>query len=81
MESQQMAESNLERRVASLERKVADLISSKKEDLRAKDWQRTIGMFAGDDVMKDIDAETARIRDEERRRVRRRLSKRRRAKA
>lgn len=67
-----MAQSTLEKRVAALEKQLAELQAAVNRKLRPKDWRRTIGMFAGDEVMKQIDEEARKIRDADRQRVRRR---------
>jgi hypothetical protein len=72
-----MAGQELERRVAALERQVQRLIKSNSAKPRSKDWHRSIGMFAGNDLMKEIDAAGKAIRDRERRQVQRRNSKKR----
>lgn len=54
----------LERRISVLESKVDRLL---KGPQRKKDWRRTVGMFAGDDLMKEIDEEGRKIREEDRR--------------
>jgi hypothetical protein len=54
-----MTDAILEKRVADLERKVADLI-------RKRDWRSTIGMFAGDALMQEIDEEGRKIREADR---------------
>ena len=59
-----MPQETLEQRVAELERTVADLVS--KSQKRDKDWRRTLGMFAGDEVMKQIDEEGRKIREADR---------------
>lgn len=53
----------LEQRVADLESKVAELLSGSDR----RDWRRSIGMFAGDDLMKQIDEEGRKFREEDRR--------------
>ena len=55
----------LEERVAALERQVAALLES-----RRTDWLSTVGMFSGDEVMKQIDEATKRIREADRKRAR-----------
>ena len=52
-----MEKTRVEERLAILERQVADLLAAK-NGAPAKDWRSTIGMFTGDEVMKQID-ETA----------------------
>ena len=54
----------LEERVAVLESKVEQLLRGVP---RQKDWRRTLGMFAGDELMKEIDAEARKFREEDRR--------------
>jgi hypothetical protein len=60
-----MAEPTIEERVARLERVVDEL--QRHGAGRTKDWRRTIGMFDGDPVMKEIIDEGRRIREEDRR--------------
>jgi len=53
-----MAEMTLEslsQPVAELERKVAELSTA--SPTTAKNWRQTVGMFAGDDFSKEVDAE------------------------
>jgi len=52
-----------ETRVATLERKVDQLLRGSG---RQKDWRRTVGMFAGDELMKEINAEGRKIREADR---------------
>jgi hypothetical protein len=61
----------LEERVAALEEQVAELKSALENGVGIKDWQRTVGMFSGDKVMKRIDAEGRKWREAERRKARR----------
>ena len=53
----------LEERVAVLENKVDQLLRGSRQQ---KDWRRTLGMFAGDELMKEIDAEARKIREADR---------------
>jgi hypothetical protein len=54
----------LEERVAALEATVAQLLSSQADAGGAKkDWRSTLGMFADDALMKEIDEEGRRIRE------------------
>jgi hypothetical protein len=76
-----MAQVTLEQRVESLEYDVAELKASWKQVNRKKDWRRTIGMFTGDEVMKQIDREALKYREADRRKARRRGGKSRRVKA
>jgi len=47
-------------------------------ELLAKDWRRTVGMFSGNELMKEVDAAGAKLRAQDRQRARRRGTKRRR---
>ena len=53
----------LEERVAALEATVAQLLSQSNSGVARKDWRSTLGMFADDPIMKEIDAEGRRIRE------------------
>jgi hypothetical protein len=61
-----MPNPTLEERVAELEKKVAQLMANSNQ----KDWRRTLGMFTGDEIMKQIDEEGRKIREKERRQAR-----------
>ncbi len=63
-----MSAVSLEKRVAALEGQMAQLLNGNKPDDRKKDWRRTIGMFAGDDIMREICDNALAIREEDRRR-------------
>ena len=56
---------SLSQRVAELERKVAEL--TRVPPAPVKDWRRTVGMFAGDEFSRAVDAEALSIREAERR--------------
>ena len=56
---------------------MAQLVQSRRST-GVKDWKRTVGMFSGNELMKEIDAAGQRIRDQDRQRARGRASKRRR---
>ena len=73
-----MSQTTVEERVSALERTVAELVQSRRAAGRVKDWQRTVGMFSGNELMKEIDAAGAKLRAQDRRRTRRRGTKRRR---
>jgi len=57
--------------VSSIEERVEKLEQAVFENRKPgeKDWRRTIGMFDGDPVMKEIIDESLRLRDEERAQV------------
>lgn len=67
-----MSRATLEERVARLEKRLDELVQEK-SILNAparKDWRRTVGMFKGDAIMKEIVDEALRMREEERREAR-----------
>ena len=64
-----MTQPTLEERVAVLEKTVADLVGRFGRSPVRKDWRSTVGMFAGDAVMKEIIEEGRRIREADRQRV------------
>ena len=59
---------SLEERVAALEQQVSNLLAAQSNGDKEKDWRRTLGMFTGDEVMRAIDEEALRYREEDRRR-------------
>jgi hypothetical protein len=73
-----MSQTTVEERVSALERTVAELVQSRRPAGRGKDWRRTVGMFSGNELMKEIDAAGAKLRAQDRKRARRRGTKRRR---
>jgi hypothetical protein len=56
----------LEERVAALEETVAQLLLQSATAIRKKEWRSTLGMFADDPVMREIDAAGRRIREADR---------------
>lgn len=56
----------LEERLARVEQLVEDLVRQSKTPEPLKDWRRTIGMFDGDPIMKEIIDEGRRIREQDR---------------
>ena len=56
----------LEERVTALEETVAQLLSQSDSVVAKKDWRSTLGMFADDPIMQEIDAEGRRIREADR---------------
>ncbi len=73
-----MSQTTVEERVSALGRTVAELVQSRRPAGRVKDWRRTVGMFSGTELMKEIDAAGAKLRAQNRQRARRRGTKRRR---
>lgn len=70
-----MSKPKLEQRVAELEKQFSDLLAELAVRTQQKDWRRTYGAFTGDDVMKQIFEEGAKIRKEETKRAQRRGQK------
>ena len=62
-----MTQPTVEERLEALEKAVAQLKDRSQPAEESKDWRSTIGMFANDDVMKEIQEEGRKIRDAERR--------------
>jgi hypothetical protein len=62
-----MTQQTLEDRVSAIEKALAQLLEHMKSADEEKDWRSTIGMFAADPVMKQIQEEGERIRKAERR--------------
>jgi hypothetical protein len=63
-----MAMGTLEERVAALEAQMVQVLLRRKGEDRPKDWRRTIGMFTGDAIMRQIDQNALAYREEDRRR-------------
>ena len=61
----------LEERVETLEKQVAELMERILAPSPTKDWRSTIGMFANDPMMKEIDEEGRKIREADREQFRR----------
>ena len=61
-----MASTTIEDRIAELERLVGKLMQRSGRSTEEKDWRRTVGMFDGDEIMKEIIQEGRRIRMEDR---------------
>jgi len=62
-----VSKSPLEDRVAKLEQLVHELASKLASKPRENNWQRSVGKFKGDPIMKEIIEEGERIREEDRR--------------
>ena len=71
---------SLDERVTDLERRLAELKSADEKGSRQKNWQRTVGMFTGDDVMQRIDEAARQYREADRAKARRRSRRTQRAK-
>ena len=52
----------IEDRIAVLESAVERILSTHSASVHPKDWRKMIGKFAGDELMKEIDAEGRKIR-------------------
>jgi hypothetical protein len=68
-----MSEHTLEERVTALEHQMEQLTKRLLPGEKLppeKDWRSTLGMFANDPIMKEIDEEGRKIREEDRRRSR-----------
>jgi hypothetical protein len=59
----------VEERLEKLERELAALKARVKTLTPQDDWRSVVGMFAGDEVMKEILEEGRKIREEDRRRT------------
>jgi hypothetical protein len=69
-----MSQPKLEERLAALEKRVAEL-GLAVEKLQPKDWRSTIGMFAGDEGMKEVFEEARKIREKDRAKARKAYAK------
>ena len=65
----------LEQRVAVLEKQMAEVKSERANGNREKPWLRTMGIFAGDEGMREIFEEALKIRENDRRKARHRQRK------
>ncbi len=70
-----MTEKSLEERVNELEQQLAELKATIQNGTHDRDWRRTVGMFTGDEVMKEIDEAGRQWRESERRKARRKPTK------
>ncbi len=77
-----MKPDQLEARLASMEKQLADIRALLEERLEPKkDWRSTYGMFAGDEVAKRIDDTARKLREADRKRTKPKAPKRRPARA
>ena len=74
LEDATMPSLSLEQRVAALEKQAAEL-KSQRNGSKEKPWLRSLGAFAGDEVMKEIFVEALKYRERDRARARRRAGK------
>jgi len=65
----------MEQRVAALEQQVAELKAQERNGREQKPWLRALGMFAGDEGMKEIFDEALKLREQDRQRARRSTKK------
>lgn len=63
-----MAAGSLEERVANLEAQMAELLLLRRSSEGKKDWRKTLGMFTGDELMRQICKNALEYREEDRRR-------------
>jgi hypothetical protein len=70
-EENSMSRPTLERRVAELERQLAELLS-RGEGASPTSWRETVGMFSNDPLMKEIDAAGQAWREADRSKARKR---------
>jgi hypothetical protein len=66
-----MSQPTLEDRVATLEQTVKSLVDAARSGKQGNDWRSTIGMFAGDPLIVEIQEEGRKIREAERRAAKR----------
>jgi hypothetical protein len=66
-----MKKPTLDERVTQLETQVAELRAALKNGPQAQGWQSTVGMFSGDESMKQIEEAGRQWREAERRKARR----------
>ena len=62
----QLTLESLAERVAVIEKILAEMRQAESRSSSFKDWRRTIGMFAGDEVMKEIFEAGRQIREADR---------------
>ena len=70
-----MPQLSLEQRVAALEQEVAQIKGEHGNGRQDKPWLRTMGMFAGDEGLKEVLEEALKLRDKDRERAYRRFDK------
>ena len=70
-----MAQPILEQRVAVLEKQMAEVQAQYANGNQVKPWLRTMGIFAGDEGMKEIFDEALKFREKDRLKARHRKAK------
>ncbi len=70
--AQPVSTPSIEKRLTALEKRVIELQSEVQKLSQPQDWRSTIGMFAGDEVMKRIQEAGRRIREADRKSAKRR---------
>lgn len=70
-----MTRASLEERVNTLEKQLAELQVQVQKLARPKDWRNAVGIFAGDEGMKEVFEEARKIREADRRRAKPKSSK------
>jgi hypothetical protein len=70
-----MPAKSLKQRVADLEHEVAALKTSLATAGKVEDWRRTVGMFDNDATMQEIDRLTLKVREDDRKKARRRQAR------
>jgi len=65
-----MPQPTLAERVAALERAVAELKAAWANGAHQKDWHSTLGMFTGDETVREAFKEAMKLREADRRRTR-----------
>ena len=75
-----MSRLTLTQRVAALEKQVKSLLDHI-DEVKSKDWRRTIGAISGDEFMREVFAEGRKIREADRSRNRSRTAKKRTARS
>lgn len=70
-----MTRATLEERMNALEKQVKELRAQVQKLARPKDWRNIVGIFEGNEGMKQIFEEARKIREEDRRRTRPKATK------
>jgi hypothetical protein len=73
-----MAQPTLEERVAALEQQIVEIRAELARVIQPNDWRSTVGMFAGDEMMKRIQEAGRKIREADRQRTKKAVQQKRR---